>query len=301
MMNDSVLTQRPQDVRTHLKRIMPIVEAATFDHPSPPDCKAPDAAVDSVALFSMGWPPEAVGQALVTSRGDATTALALLRAGKVAEPPPSGASPELPDAPEEDREEEAEEARQLERALKMSLESEAAPSPAKRAKPAAERAQPSAALTSSANPLWAPPRYTPAADGLEGGSTLNLVEQVMVRDGGYAWQAATAFLDTGNQHMTLVDPAFAAKNAIYCPDEPPSWSNHAGVGYGQAERWTTIRGVVAGATARAPVVTIALKVRAEEMVLQVAVSELHGHDLLLGSDALSRLFAAGYGIGAGSM
>merc|ERR1712188_290596 len=68
--------------------------------------------------------------------------------------------------------------------------------------------------SASANPLWAPPRYIPANNAAERGPrTLSLVEDVVVRDGGFVWQRAKAFLDTGNQHMTLVDSAFAERHA----------------------------------------------------------------------------------------
>ena len=104
---------------------------------------------------------------------------------------------------------------------------------------------------------------------------------------------------------TFVDPKcmrFAARHAIYKPDHAgPSLLGQRSAGFGQAERWTTIQGVVQGATTRAPVVTIALKVRDQEMVIEAAVSELSGHDLLIGADVLGRLFASGFRIGAGSM
>lgn len=145
----------------------------------------------------------------------------------------------------------------------------------------------------------------PAGGGaaLEAGSrTLSLVETVQIRDGGYCYQAAKAFLDTGNQLMTLVDTRFAARHAIYRPDHArANLLGQRSTGFGQAERWTTIQGVVPGATTRAPVVTIALKVRDQEMVIEAAVSELSGHDLLIGADVLGRLFASGFRIGAGSM
>ena len=220
--------------------------------------------IESAELFTMGFEDDAVGRALVRARGNAMAALKLLRI-------------EAGSDEEDDQ--------QLQRALKMSLGTPLPP----------ENAH-SEAL---ANPLWAPPRYVPSK--LERGGKLNVVEEVMVRDGAYTWQRASAFLDTGNQHMTIVDPPFAKEHAIYCPDEAPLWRNHSGSAFGQAERWTTIRGVVPGATTRAPVVTIALKVRDEEMVVEAAVNEMASHHLLVGAEVLTRLFAAGYSLGAGSM
>jgi len=153
--------------------------------------------------------------------------------------------------------------------------------------------------TRSSNPMWAPPRYLPAegADALRvhGGQTLSLVEDIDVRDGGYSWQRGKAFLDTGNQHMTIIDRRFAARHAIY--RDTPTFA-----GSSQAERWTTLHGVVPGASSSAPVVTIALKLRGEEFTIQAAVSDMGGrHDLLLGVDVLGRMFASGFRIGNGSM
>ena len=98
-----------------------------------------------------------------------------------------------------------------------------------------------------------------------------------------------------------MDTNFAARHAIYAPDRAGAILSY-GSAFGQAERFTTLHGVVPGASSRAPCVTIALKIRGEEVVIQAAVSEMcSGHDLLLGVDVLGRLFASGFQIGAGSM
>ena len=47
--------------------------------------------------------------------------------------------------------------------------------------------------------------------------------------------------------------------------------------------------MVPGATTRAPYVTIGLKIRGEEFFIRAIVSEMKGHDLLLGVDVLERL------------
>merc|ERR1719198_1982629 len=96
--------------------------------------------------------------------------------------------------------------------------------------------------------------------------------------------------------MTLIDTHFAARHAIYKPEHAASLLGLAS-SFGQAERWTTIHGVVPGASTRAPVVTIALKVRNETFVIEAAVSPMSGHDLLIGKDVLGRLFDAGFRIG----
>lgn len=290
--------------------------------------------VSAVDLFQMGIDPERVGRALVEARGDARRALTILKSGK-ASPPKDKLKEHQYEVesqvqrPKEEKHyasptgEQLSDEEQLELAIRMSLEGANAIATAdtmhvdssSKEEPASSRpasgtgdavprkeqaSSRPAASTSSTNELWAPPRYLPAegADALRvhGGHTLSLVENVEVRDGGYCWQRGTAFLDTGNQHMTIIDRRFAARHAIF--QETPA----AFAGLGQAERWTTLHGVVPGASSRAPVVTIALKLRGEEFVIQAAVSDMgSGHDLLLGVDVLGRMFASGYHIGSGSM
>ena len=221
--------------------------------------------IDSAALFRMGFEPESVGRALVTCLGDAPAALELLRSGLSS------------DDDDDD----------LALALRMSLEQPATTSP-------------------SSNPHWNPPRYIPpeGTDALRviGGKTLSLVEFVEVRDGGYSWQPATAYLDTGNQHKTIIDTDYARRHAIYRPaSEAAAIFGEATGSFGQAESWTTVNGVVPGASVRAPVVTIGLKIRGEEYLIPAIVSEMKGHDLLLGVDVLTRLFNSGFQIGAGSV
>lgn len=241
--------------------------------------------VSSSALFQMGFAPEAVGAALIKSLGDTQVALDQLLASTPAPDADHGLSDE-------------EEARLLAQAIAMSL----SPTEMPRPRTASQRPAPSSSSprksqraappssSSSANPHWSPPRYVPPdASDARGPRTLSLVEHVDVRDGGYAWTGASAFLDTGNQALTLIDTEYAARHAIFRPGQAP-------------ERWTTIRGVVPGASTRAPCVTIALRVRNQEMLIEAAVSPMGGgHDLLIGADVLSKLFAAGFRIGAGSM
>merc|ERR1712023_402978 len=111
------------------------------------------------------------------------------------------------------------------------------------------------------NSFWSPPRYQPKAIS-EGDRTLSLIERVTVRDGGYAWQPATALLDTGNGTVT--------------------------------------RGVVPGASSEAPIVTIALQIRGQDLIIPAAIAPLTGEDILLNMDSINQLFAAGFRLGAGS-
>jgi len=237
----------------------------------------------------MNFDKNDVGRALTETLGDVPQALKKLQKqqmNKRARPESDGCHGE-------------EDAEDLALAIKMSLEKPSTAAPA------------SSSDARGSNPDWDPPRYQPTEgnDALRvvGGKTLSLVEFVEVRDGGYAWQPASAFLDTGNQHMTIVDTGFARRHAIYRPDEAAALfgAETTGSGFGQAEGWTTVQGVVPGASSRAPVVTIALKIRGEEFVIKAIVSQMKrgesGHDLLLGCDVLERLFRSGFGIGAGSV
>merc|ERR1719198_407960 len=142
----------------------------------------------------MGFEPEDVGRALVATRGDATAALAMLRGAPM--PAAASGAPAAANAPELSQEEED---RLLAEAIQMSLVQ------TPRAK-AHSAHRPPGTSSDAGNPLWAPPRYLPKdANALEHGPrTLSLVEHISVRDGGYEWQPATAFLDTCNQLMTLV-------------------------------------------------------------------------------------------------
>jgi len=263
---------------------------------------APSAIMDASTLFTMGFEPESVGRALVATRGDVHQALAMLHSdsGTHFASSTRNAESERPvaaAAAEEDDDEE------LARAIQMSLEKQDCSTSLEKVSNA-HTAHPHEP-TPDHNPLWNPPRYIPmgGADALRvvGGKTLSLIEDVEVRDAGYSWQRAKAFLDTGNQHITIVDTNFARKHAIYAPREstpPMPW----GTSFGQVERYVTIRGVVPGASSRAPCVTIALKIRGEEFIIQAAVSEMGPqYDLLLGVDVLGRLFTSGFQIGAGSM
>merc|ERR1712023_444400 len=158
--------------------------------------------VDATALFRMGYEPDSVGRALVKTKGDASAALELLRTQeqtKVDAPADVCLETSASSFPENYDDEEEE----LALALKMSLEN-----PTK-----CQRRGGAKAPATDNNPLWAPPRYLPTSGSGEV-RTLSLVEQVQIRDGGYAWQPARAFLDTGNQLMTIVDARFAARHAI---------------------------------------------------------------------------------------
>jgi len=286
----------PDDLRAaRLKRLGALPSARSSgrarDEELAPKHVDEDAIESAAALFQMGFDPEHVGRALAQSKGDLRQTLNILRAtartNGTRDINVKGQGEEEEESAE--REAQGNEDADLALAIEMSLSQP----PVSNARSDSTSEMPKRArASSSSNPLWDPPRYSPAggSDALRviGGKTLSLVESVQVRDGGYAWQPATAFLDTGNQHMTIVDSRYAALHAIHIP--------------GEAERWTTLHGVVPGATSRAPCVTIALKIRGEAFIIQAAVSSMGGqHDLLLGVDVLGRLFASGFQIGAGSM
>jgi len=206
-------------------------------------------------------------------------------------PAPAELTPKDGDEDKEDGNEDNErENEELQQALALSLQSQ--PSTPLRTPPVQ-----TASCMAGENPLWLPSRYVPP-ERSAGRLTLNVRESIFVRDGGYQWQAAGCFLDTGNQHMTIIDSAFAAQHAIYAPHALGAPSSL----FAQPERWTTLRGVVPGASSRAPVVTIAIRIRDESFTIQAAVSSLGGsEEVLLGADVIERLFASGYRLAAGSM
>jgi len=138
---------------------------------------------------------------------------------------------------------------------------------------------------------WDPPRYKPAADEGLSEKTLRIKGELLeVRDGGYAWQRASCLLDTGNLAITVVDEAYARRHQIFVPGTSSVFA--------AAEREVTLRGVVPGAEVRAPVVTVALRLRGRLFTLSVAISPLMGgEDVLLGVDVLEQLFAEGWRIG----
>lgn len=280
----SVATQRSPEPTEGIAEVTPSIQ--------------PQERVTSAALFRMPFAPEAVGRALVAVRGDADAALKLLQEESTKSHDETTATTvEQQEEQQEDDvdRDDVDQDDELQLALALSLE--ARPDKVPRRGDAPEL-QPVAA-----NPLWAPPRYMPPQSEIAGGTrTLNLIEDVEVRDGGYEWQRARAFCDTGNTHMTIVDTRFAARHAIYrTPSGASASLLGADLSFGQAERWTILHGVVPGASSRVPCVTIALRVRDELFTIQAAVSEMGGHDLLLGHDVLGRLFASGFRIGAGSM
>ena len=141
----------------------------------------------------------------------------------------------------------------------------------------------------STETFWSPSRYMPKAIS-DATRELKLNTIVDIRDGGYQWQRARAFLDTGNQLMTIVDRAWAERHKVYVAGSTLF-----------SEGTITIRGVVPGASAVAPVVTVALKIREQEYHVRVAVSELTGIDVLIGVDVLEQLFAAGFRLGPGPL
>ena len=138
---------------------------------------------------------------------------------------------------------------------------------------------------------WDPPRYKPAVDEGSSEKTLRIKGELLeVRDGGYAWQRASCLLDTGNLAITVVDDAYARRHQIFVPGTSSVFA--------RAERDVTLRGVVPGAEVRAPVVTVALRLRGRLFTLPVAISPLMGgQDVLLGVDVLEQLFAEGWRIG----
>merc|ERR1711907_931943 len=58
----------------------------------------------------------------------------------------------------------------------------------------------------------------------------------------------------------------------------------------EVERYTVIRGVVPGATSQAPIVTIAIQIRGQDLIIPAAIAPLTGEDILLNMDSINQLF-----------
>lgn len=143
----------------------------------------------------------------------------------------------------------------------------------------------------SEHPFASPARYLPEPNP-SADRVLRVREEVRVRGGAGAWIDASALLDTGNSHMTVIDLRYAELLGLYSRD-PQSV-------FGRPIRHATLRGVVPGAESLAPVVLLMLTIRAREFTLEAAVSEMGGQHLLLGLDVLEPLFAEGFRLGATS-
>ena len=119
-------------------------------------------------------------------------------------------------------------------------------------------------------------------------SPLHQSETIEILDGAGNWQAAPALLDTGNEHMTCIDATYARLLKLH--DEGSRVFN--------AKEHTTLRGIVPGATAEAPVVFATLRIRGFEFEsLRVALTEMGDRrPILIGMDVLSELFSAGLSI-----
>jgi predicted aspartyl protease len=153
-----------------------------------------------------------------------------------------------------------------------------------------------ASLQSEGNYLVQPRRYRPPPMKANDREPLRArSECVEVRDNGrHAWvHARRSLLDTGNEHMTVLDRRFAEALGV------ASGRGRGGGVFSQPERYTTLRGVNPGAETRAPVHTVSLRLRGREFTVPVAVCELAHLDVLVGLDVLQPLFSEGLRLVAG--
>ena len=120
---------------------------------------------------------------------------------------------------------------------------------------------------------------------------LQQVEPVELLDGYNAWRTADALLDTGNEHLTCVDEAYAVGLGIFDP------SARSGV-HAKSTGTTTLRGIVPGAEAETATIHAKLRIRGVEFgPMRMAVTRLEERrPILVGMDVLSELFAAGFHI-----
>lgn len=133
--------------------------------------------------------------------------------------------------------------------------------------------------------LLNPSRYRPPEESNKGLHATD--EPIEVQDGAGLFQQASCLLDTGNQHMTIVDDRCAARlGLLVMPGERSVLA--------QPDGYTTLRGVNPGAKTLAPIITATLRLRGRVFRKQVAVSALKGQDVLVGVDILRDLYREGF-------
>ena len=138
-----------------------------------------------------------------------------------------------------------------------------------------------------------PSRYVPPPE--HGEHTLQVVGgRVTVHAAGQS-TTAIALLDTGNEHMTVIDESFARRHGIYAPADGARQPRQRSVFAEAVREYTTLRGINPGAETRAPVITVSLTLRGRQFTIRTAISPLPGgHEVLVGLDVLRPLFAEGF-------
>lgn len=137
--------------------------------------------------------------------------------------------------------------------------------------------------------LHDPRRYVPPAPAGASARSLDVREGVQLRDGRGEWAEAAALLDTGNEHLTVIDAGFAARIGLL--------GAPGGSVFARPVRTTTLRGIVPGAEHRdVPVIHAELRIRGHVLLIEAAVCEMRQQEVLVGLQVLREMFARGYTI-----
>lgn len=144
------------------------------------------------------------------------------------------------------------------------------------------------------NPLLNPPgAYVPPAGRSNHDLNIGTDETAECRDVSGSWYSARACLDTGNGGGTLVTKNLAIKLGLV-----DGFGRPAG---GGSVRMVTVRGVVAGASERVPVVSgLTYRIKGKEMTVDAGVTECDlDCDLLISRAEIMAFEADGYKFTAG--
>ena len=144
------------------------------------------------------------------------------------------------------------------------------------------------------NPLLNPPgAYVPPAGRSNHDLNIGTDETAECRDVSGSWYSARACLDTGNGGGTLVTKNLAIKLGLV-----DGFGRPAG---GGSVRMVTVRGVVAGASERVPVVSgLTYRIKGKEMTVDAGVTECDFDcDLLISRAEIMAFEADGYKFTAG--
>uniref|UniRef100_A0A7S1XB68 Peptidase A2 domain-containing protein n=1 Tax=Tetraselmis chuii TaxID=63592 RepID=A0A7S1XB68_9CHLO len=143
--------------------------------------------------------------------------------------------------------------------------------------------QPSAGrgFTGGSNPFLDPPRYIPPGGEAAADLSLRVHETLHVYDAALIPHTASAVLDTGNAGNTMITRRVASSLGLM---------SHLG-----AARTVAVRGVVAGATERVPVIPITYELKGKRLCVMAAVTDADlGCDVLMSVHDIRLFESDGY-------
>lgn len=140
------------------------------------------------------------------------------------------------------------------------------------------------------NPFMSPARYIP--EGGEDAVDLQLYtrEVAEVADLGMTWHRCSAILDTGNEGCTLITQRFAARLGLL---------NAQGQPLEGTTRTISMRGVVAGASERVPIMSFTYRIKGKTLRVRGAMTTANlGCDLLVSRKEILQFESDGYRLSA---